>query len=178
MNSKLTGMSFGGAVALVTGATRGIGEATALLLGSRGAHVLVGGRDKERGQRVVDAVRSGGGSADFLEASLDDAQSCQRLAADAREVTGCADILINNAAIGAFGPTAAIDESDFDACFAVNVKAPFSLVAALVPAMAKRGHGAIVNVSTMVASFGTAGSAVYASSKAALNLLTKSWAAE
>jgi NAD(P)-dependent dehydrogenase (short-subunit alcohol dehydrogenase family) len=100
------------------------------------------------------------------------------LAADARDVTGCADILINKAAIGAFGPTAAIDESDFDACFAVNVKAPFSLVAALVPAMAKRGHGAIVNVSTMVASFGTAGSAVYASSKAALNLLTKSWAAE
>jgi NAD(P)-dependent dehydrogenase (short-subunit alcohol dehydrogenase family) len=113
-----------------------------------------------------------------LAASLDDAQSCQRLAADAREVIGGVDILINNAAIGAFGPTSAIDESDFDACFAVNVKAPFFMVAALAPGMAERGHGVIVNVSTMVASFGSAGSAVYAASKDALNSLTKSWAAE
>lgn len=93
-------------------------------------------------------------------------------------MAGRVDILINNAAIGAFGPTATIPEADFDACYAVNVKVPFYLVGALAPAMAERGHGAIVNVSTMVASFGTTGSAVYASSKAALNLLTKSWAAE
>jgi NAD(P)-dependent dehydrogenase (short-subunit alcohol dehydrogenase family) len=95
---------------------------------------------------------------------MDDAQSCQRLAAEAEAVAGHVDILINNAAIAVFGPTAAIRESDFDACFAVKVKAPFYLVGALAPAM--------------VASIGTAGSAVYAGSKAALNLLTKSWAAE
>jgi NAD(P)-dependent dehydrogenase (short-subunit alcohol dehydrogenase family) len=171
-------MTFTGAVALVTGSTRGIGEATALLLGSRGAHVLVSGRDVERGHRVVDAVRSAGGSADFLSASLDDAASAARLATEACEVAGRVDILINNAAIGAFGPTSSIAEADFDACFALNVKAPFYLVGALAPQMAQRGHGVIVNVSTMVASFGTTGSAVYAASKAALNLLTKSWAAE
>jgi NAD(P)-dependent dehydrogenase (short-subunit alcohol dehydrogenase family) len=171
-------MSLDGAVALVTGATRGIGEATALLLASRGAHVLVTGRDAECGRRVVERVHSDGGSAEFLRASLDDAQSCQRMAAEAEAVAGHVDILINNAAIAVFGPTAAIRENDFDACFAVNVKAPFYLVGALAPAMAERGHGVIVNVSTMVASFGTAGSAVYAGSKAALNLLTKSWAAE
>lgn len=171
-------MSSTGEVALVTGATRGIGEATALLLGSRGAHVLLSGRDTDRGQRVVDAVRAAGGSADFLPASLDDASSAKRLAAEAREVAGRVDILINNAAIATFGPTAEIDEADFDACFAVNVKAPFYLVGALAPEMAVRGRGVIVNVSTMVATLGTAGSAVYAASKAALNLLTKSWAAE
>ncbi len=68
--------------------------------------------------------------------------------------------------------------TDFDACYALNVKVPFFLVGAIAPAMAARGDGAIVNVSTMVSMFGTAGAAVYASSKAALNLLTKSWAAE
>ena len=171
-------MSAVSGIALVTGATRDIGEATALLLASRGAHVLVSGRDVESGQAVVNAVRSAGGAADFVGAALVDASSAQRLAAEANEVAGRVDILVNNAAIGVFGTTAAIDEADFDACFAVNVKAPFYLVGALAPQMAERGHGVIVNVSTMVASFGTAGSAVYAASKAALNLLTKSWAAE
>ncbi len=65
-----------------------------------------------------------------------------------------------------------------DEVFAVNVKAPFLLVGQLAPEMAKRGHGAIVNVSTMVAEFGMPGMALYGSSKAALELLTKSWAAE
>lgn len=113
-----------------------------------------------------------------MSAALGDAQSAQRLAAEANEVAGRVDILVNNAAIGVFGATAAIDEADFDACFSVNVKAPFYLVGALAPQMAERGQGVIVNVSTMVSSFGTTGSAVYAASKAALNLLTKSWAAE
>ncbi|NVN49359.1 SDR family oxidoreductase [Mycolicibacterium hippocampi] len=98
--------------------------------------------------------------------------------AEALDVTGRVDILINNAAIGTFGATAAIPEADFDACYALNVKAPFYLVGALAPAMVARGRGVIVNVTTMVASFGTAGSAVYASSKAALNHLTKCWAAK
>ena len=69
-------------------------------------------------------------------------------------------------------------DSDFDAVYAVNVRAPFYLVAALAPLMAARGRGAIVNLTTMVASFGMAGMAAYGSSKAALELLTKSWAAE
>ncbi len=174
----LEGMSFDGAVALVTGATRGIGAATALLLAARGARVVVSGRDEERGQSVVDEVRSRGGSADLLLAELDDAQGCHRLASEAQALAGRVDILVNNAAVGAFGLTGTVAETDFDACYAVNVKAPFYLVGALAPAMAERGHGVIVNVSTMVASFGSAGSAVYASSKAALNQLTKVWAAE
>jgi MFS family permease len=159
---KLLIMNFGGKVALITGATRGIGEVTATLLARHGAHVLVSGRDQQRGSRVVEIIRAAGGSADFLSAALVDAQGCRALAAAASEFAGRVDILINNAAVGTFGRTEKIAETDFDYCYAVNVKAPFYLVGALAPAMAARGDGVIVNVSTMVASFGTAGSAVYA----------------
>lgn len=77
-----------------------------------------------------------------------------------------------------FGPTSETTEETFDTVYATNVKVPFVLVAELAPKMADRGRGAIVNVSTMVANFGVAGMALYGSSKAALNLLTKAWAAE
>ncbi|MGC5255863.1 SDR family NAD(P)-dependent oxidoreductase [Gordonia sp. DT218] len=171
-------MTFQGQVTLVTGATSGIGRATAMLLAARGARVVVTGRDVRRGRSVVDAIRDDGGTADFAAADLSDAAGCQALAEQAIATAGRVDILINNAAVGPLGPTTSITEDVFDACFATNVKAPFYLVGALAPAMAERGDGVIVNVSTMVASFGSAGSAVYGSSKAALNLLTKSWAAE
>lgn len=88
------------------------------------------------------------------------------------------DILVNSAGIYPLGPTAQASESEVDAVYALNVKAPFYLVAELAPAMADRGSGAIVNVSTMAAELGIAGAALYGSSKAAVNLLTKSWAAE
>ncbi len=76
------------------------------------------------------------------------------------------------------GPSSAASEADFDETFALNVKIPFFLVASLAPAMAERGWGSIVNVSTMVASFGQPGMALYGASRAALELLTKAWAAE
>lgn len=171
-------MPLNGKVALVTGATSGIGHATATLLAERGAHVLVTGRDIDRGNRVASEIRDAGGTAEFLRGTLGDADSARILAKNAHAVAGRIDILVNNAAIAVFGPTAAITEPDFDACYAINVKVPFFLVGAIAPGMAERGHGAIVNVSTMVAAFGSRGSAVYASSKAALELLTKSWAAE
>jgi len=76
------------------------------------------------------------------------------------------------------GPSNAATEAEFDETFALNVKVPFFLVSALAPAMAERGWGSIVNVSTMVASFGQAGMALYGASRAALELLTKTWAAE
>jgi NAD(P)-dependent dehydrogenase (short-subunit alcohol dehydrogenase family) len=88
------------------------------------------------------------------------------------------DILVNNAGVFPFGPTPDASDADIDTVYAVNVKAPFILVGELAPAMAARGKDAIVNVLTMVAHFGVPGMALYGSSKAALTLLTKSWAAE
>jgi len=168
-----------GRVALVTGATSGIGAATAALLAERGAHVLVAGRDVSRGEGMVAAIRERGGKADFLAADLGEAESVRRLAREAARLGGGGvDILVNNAGIFPFGPTEQASPSDVDAVYDLNVKAPFYLVAALAPGMAERGHGAIVNVSTMVADYGAAGMALYGSSKAALNLLTRAWAAE
>jgi len=168
-----------GRTALVTGATSGIGRATALALAARGAHVVVSGRDATRGEATVAAIREAGGRADFAAADLTDAASARALAQRASELGGGhVDVLVNSAGIFPFGPTASTTPADVAEVLAVNVTAPYFLVAALAPAMAERGHGAIVNVTTMVAEFGAAGMGLYGASKAALVLLTKSWAAE
>ena len=164
--------------ALVTGATSGIGRATAIALAVSGIRVAVAGRDKARGDQTVAAIRAAGAWADFVPADLRDAASATRLAGTAEAVLGHVDILVNNAGSGAFGPTAGTTEAAFDELFALNVKVPYFLTAALAPAMAARGAGVIVNVSTMVAGFGLDGMALYGSTKAALELLTKAWAAE
>ncbi|MBY8876191.1 SDR family NAD(P)-dependent oxidoreductase [Actinacidiphila acidipaludis] len=170
--------SLEGDIALVTGATSGIGAATAVALAGQGAHVLVAGRNTGRGEAVVTTIRSRGGKADFVAADLSDAESARQLARRAVEIGGRVDVLVNNAGAYAFQPTAEVTEEQFDAAYALNVKATFFLVAELAPAMAARGKGAIVNISTQVAAFGAAGAALYGSSKAAVNLLTKAWAAE
>ena len=86
---------------------------------------------------------------------------------------GHIDILINNAGVYPFRRTHEMTEEQFDTVYSLNVKAPDSPVAELAPLMAKRGKGAIVNVSTMVADYGASGMSLYGSSKAAINLLTK-----
>jgi len=168
-----------GSTALITGATSGIGRAAARSLAERGAHVIVSGRSPERGEAVVAEIRAAGGKADFVATDLRDAGGVRALTERAVELGGGhVDILVNNAGIFPFGPTEATTEADFDEVYAVNVKAPYFLVSALAPAMAAQGGGVIVNVTTMVAEFGAPGAALYGSSKAALVLLTKAWAAE
>jgi NAD(P)-dependent dehydrogenase (short-subunit alcohol dehydrogenase family) len=167
-----------GKVALVTGATSGIGKATAIRLAACGAHVVASGRAEERGIAVIDTIRNAGGSAEFIRADLVDARNAGTLADAAIAANGRVDILVNNAGAAVFGTTPATTEDDFDALFALNVKAPYFLVARIAPGMVERRAGSIINVSTMVASFGSATSGVYGSSKAALNHLTKDWAVE
>lgn len=165
--------------ALITGGTSGIGLATAKKLAQLGIHALIVGRNSERGKKAVEEIRVAGGRADFISSDLQDAASVRDVAKRAVELgNGHVDILINNAGIFPFGPTHEMTEEQFDNVFSVNVKAPFFLVAELAPPMTKRGKGAIVNVSTMVADYGMTGMSLYGSSKAAINLLTKAWAAE
>jgi NAD(P)-dependent dehydrogenase (short-subunit alcohol dehydrogenase family) len=165
--------------ALVTGATSGIGRAVSNRLAELGIHVLVVGRNKERGEKTIAAIRAADGQADFIQSDLRDASSAREVARRAVELgDGHVDILINNAGIYPFGPTHETSEESFDKVYSLNVKVPYFLVAELAPLMAKRGGGAIVNLSTMVADYGMAGMSVYGSSKAAINLLTKVWAAE
>ncbi len=165
--------------ALITGGTSGIGRAAANKLSQLGIHVLVVGRNAERGERTVAEIRAAGGQADFISSDLRDASSARAVAKRAIELgDGHVDILINNAGIFPFGPTNKTTEEDFDRVYSLNVKTPYFLVAELAPLMASRGKGAIVNVSTMVADYGVSGMSLYGSTKAAINLLTKSWAAE
>jgi NAD(P)-dependent dehydrogenase (short-subunit alcohol dehydrogenase family) len=168
-----------GKTALVTGSTSGIGRATAIALAARGAHVLIVGRNEQRAKDVVAEIEDGGGTATFRLTTLVGLASAQDLAEWAtQEGDGHVDILVNNAGVALLGPSESATEAEFDETFSLNVKVPFFLVATLAPAMAERGWGAIVNVSTMVASFGQPGMAMYGASRAALELLTKAWAAE
>jgi NAD(P)-dependent dehydrogenase (short-subunit alcohol dehydrogenase family) len=172
-------MTRNGLTALITGGTSGIGRAAANKMALLGIHVLVVGRNVERGERTVAEIRAAGGKADFISSDLRDASSARQVAKSAIELgNGHVDILINNAGIFPFGPTNKTTEEEFDRVYSLNVKAPYFLVAELAPPMATRGKGAIVNVSTMVADYGVSGMSLYGSSKAAINLLTKSWAAE
>ena len=166
--------TFEGSTALVTGATAGIGYEIALELARQGAEVVVHGRNAERGAKAVQQIENTGGRARFVAADLSDADDVRRLAAEAGEI----DILINNAGIYEFATTFETDDSDFDAHFDTNLRAPYILVQKLVPGMVERGHGSVVNISSVVASTPSADAGLYGASKAALDLLTKLWADE
>lgn len=167
--SELTGKT-----ALITGSTTGIGRATAYALAARGAAVVVTGRDAQRGAEVVEKIRAGGGSARFVAADLTKAEDVTRLAQQAGEV----DVLVNNAAVGSFGPSAGISAEQYDAMLDSNLRAVFLLTSALAPKMAERGQGSIINVGSGAGTIGDVNNAVYAATKGAVNALTRAWAAE
>ncbi|WP_369260788.1 SDR family NAD(P)-dependent oxidoreductase [Streptomyces sp. R35] len=166
--------------ALVTGSTSNIGQAIAEAFAAEGAHVIVSGRNRERGAQVVEGIRTSGGRADFLMADLDgSAEASQDLADRARETLGGRiDILVNNAGIYPAPGTIDTDEKTFDKVYGVNVKAPFFLTAAVVPGMTESGGGAIINLGSWIARLGVPLGALYSSTKGAMETLTRAWAAE
>jgi NAD(P)-dependent dehydrogenase (short-subunit alcohol dehydrogenase family) len=169
MSNTLTGST-----ALVTGATAGIGYAIAVQLAKEGAEVIVHGRNPERGAKTVRDIENAGGKARFVAADVSDAGDVRRLADEAGDV----DILVNNAGIYRFAPTFDTTDADFDDQINTNLRAPYLLVQALVPGMIERGHGSVINVTTVAATVPTVGAGIYGASKAALELLTKLWADE
>ena len=163
---------------LVTGSTSGIGEAIARRFASEGAHVVVTGRNEERGRAVVEALKLLGSSgSSFIAADLATLEGPAALAIAAEETLGGVDVLVNNAGIY-FVDREPITAERFDGMFAVNVRAPHLLFTTLLPRMVERGHGVVVNITSPSAYRGYPGIAAHAASKAALDTLTKCWAAE
>jgi NAD(P)-dependent dehydrogenase (short-subunit alcohol dehydrogenase family) len=161
-------------VALVTGATSGIGRGAALKLATDGFTVIVHGRDAGRGAEVVKSIEANGGRSRFVAADLSDPSEFEGFIKD----VGTVDVLVNNAGIAWFGPTPELDVDSYDRLFDANVRSAYFLVAALAPAMAARGGGSIINVGSMAGQIGMAGGAAYSATKAALASFTRSWAAE
>jgi NAD(P)-dependent dehydrogenase (short-subunit alcohol dehydrogenase family) len=174
------GRRLAGKTALVTGSTSNIGRAIAVAFAAEGAHVVVTGRDNERGDAVVAAIRAAGGMADFIPAELDGSALASQALADAAlsVLGGRLDVLVNNAGIFPGGQSPTTDEATFDRVYAVNVKAPFFLTAVVAPLMAAQGGGAIINLGSWVARIGIPTGALYASTKGAVETLTRAWSAE
>lgn len=167
-------MELKGKVALITGATSGIGAETAKLFAAQGAEVVIAGRQPELGARVVGEIEAAGGRARYVNGDLTDRSNIRAIA----DAAGKVDILVNNAAFFPMGPTVDQDSDSFDRAVESNVRAPYFLTAAVAPGMIARGGGSIVNVSTMAARLGMPGLSVYSATKAALESFTRTWAAE
>jgi NAD(P)-dependent dehydrogenase (short-subunit alcohol dehydrogenase family) len=174
MTSPTSVRDLEGKVALVTGATSGIGKAAAVQLAEQGATVIVHGRNAARGAAVVAEIENARGSARFVGADLGQPTEALRLAEEAGEV----DILINNAGFAWFGPSAKLAVNTLDQLFAANVQAAYLLVSVLAPKMVARGGGVIINLASRAGTVGQPDSAAYGATKAALASLARSWAAE
>lgn len=168
-----------GRVAVVTGATRGIGRAVAVQLGRAGAAVVVSSRKPDAVASTVQALEAEGITARGFPANVGRLEEARALIAFAASELGGIDVLVNNAAVSPlYGPLTSMTESAFDKIMAVNVKAPLELACRALPIMAARGGGSIVNMSSVDGLRPDHDLAVYSASKAALISLTKAMALE
>jgi NAD(P)-dependent dehydrogenase (short-subunit alcohol dehydrogenase family) len=170
-------MNLSGKTAVVTGASRGIGRASALALAERGAHVLVHyGRSKAEAQAVVDEIRKAGAQAEAVESDLAAPDGAEKLARQVREIVGDRlDILVANAGVSKSASIEDTTTHDFDRLFAVNVRSPFFLIQQTLPIL---GNGSsIIFVSSLAAQAVLGTLAAYAATKGAINTLVKHFAA-
>jgi 3-oxoacyl-[acyl-carrier protein] reductase len=174
-----TSSDLAGRVALVTGASRGIGAETARTLGARGASVVVHySQSAKAADQVVRSITSSGGRAFALQADLSDAGHALALAGKAAALAGALDILVNNAGMLAGAPMHEVTADHIDTQFALNVRAP-ALVARGFVEQFKGQDGRIVNLSTFITgSQAMTGALIYCATKASIDTLTAGWAQE
>jgi 3-oxoacyl-[acyl-carrier protein] reductase len=171
-------MSLNGQVAVVTGASRGIGRAIALQLSAAGGALVVTATTLEGAQRTVDEIVAAGGKALALKVDVSVAVEVEGLFKEAVAHFGRLDVLVNNAGITKDGLLLRMKEADWDAVMDVNLKGAFNCTREAAKVMSKARYGRIVNVSSVVGEMGNPGQANYCASKAGMIGLTKSVARE
>ncbi len=168
-----------GKVAVVTGASRGIGRAIALKLASRGATVVINyNGSKERAEEVKHEIEAGGGSAVLYQCDVSDYGKCETFIQTVMKEHGRLDILVNNAGITKDGLLMKMSEEDFDQVIETNLKGTFNTIRFASRQMLKQRSGRIINMTSVVGVTGNAGQANYAASKAGVIGLTKAVARE
>ena len=166
-------------IALITGASRGIGESIALCLAEQGAHCILVSRRQESLQLVVDKITAAGGSAEAMACHMGDLEQIAALYQTIEKQHGKLDILINNAATNPFfGNMTDVDEGVWDKTMGINLKGPFFMVKHAAGLMGKSGGGSVVNVASITAISPGPFQGVYSISKAALVSMTKAYANE
>lgn len=172
-------IDLGGKVALVNGASRGIGEAIARGLAGCGAQLILSSRDRDSVEKVADSIRAEGGKAEARACHAGRLEDIDALFAAIAKDVGRLDILINNAATNPwYGPAADLPPAAFDKTVEVNLKGPYYMMSRAVPLMIAGGGGSIVNVASIAALVSMSGQAVYAMTKAGLVSLTRAFARE
>ncbi len=165
-------------VALVTGASRGIGKAIAISLAGEGASVVLAARTKEDLAGTAEAVRKAGGEGLAVPTDLTDEDSVKKLVREVSDKKGRLDILVNNAGIVLAGRLEKTATADFDRVMAVNVRGPFILCREAMELLKKTGAGYIVNISSVVGVKGYPNQSIYTASKHALRGMSISLAGE
>ena len=168
-----------GKVAVVTGASRGIGKAIAVKLASKGATVVINyNGSRERAEEVKNEVESAGGKAVIIQCNVADFDACKEFIETVIKEQGRIDILVNNAGITKDGLLMGMKEEDFDQVIAVNLKGCFNMMRFVSRQMLRQRSGRIVSLASVVGIAGNAGQANYAASKAGVIGLTKTAARE
>jgi 3-oxoacyl-[acyl-carrier protein] reductase len=167
-----------GRVALVTGASRGIGQAIARALADEGAQLAILATGLEGASKVAEVLRASGGKAHAVAADVASPTALDAALSEVRRALGPVDILVNNAGIALRRPLSDTADADFERVMAVNLAGPFYLARRLLPAMVSRGWGRLVNVSSISGTLGTSGMTAYCASKWGLNGLTRALAEE